>query len=105
MKYLPKTIRVVLGVTASIACEKACGLARYLIKRRCDVHVVLTPSATKFVAPLTFQELTRNPVTIDLWSEREARVIDDIECRYRLPCIRSCVDTTKAILPERQTYA
>lgn len=68
-----------LGVTGSIACYKACELARYLIKRGCDVRVVMTPSATKFVAPLTFQALTRNSVTIDLWSEGEPGAIGHIE--------------------------
>ncbi len=79
MKSLSRRIHVVLGISGSIACYKGCELARYLMKRGCDVRVVMTPSATKFVASLTFQALTKNPVTIDLWSEGEPGAIGHIE--------------------------
>ena len=58
-------MKVVLGVTGSIAAYKACELVRLLVKRGDDVHVVMTEHARAFVTPLTFQTLSRNPVACD----------------------------------------
>lgn len=71
--------RIVLGVTGSIASYKAVDIARYFMKRGCEVRVVMTESATKFIAPLTFQSLTRNPVTVSFWNETESGNIGHIE--------------------------
>jgi len=53
---------VLLGVTGSISAYKACDLARLFVKAGAQVHVVMTPSAERFVSALTFEALTRNPV-------------------------------------------
>ena len=53
---------VLLGVTGSISAYKACDIARLFVKAEADVHVVMTPSAERFVSALTFEALTRNPV-------------------------------------------
>ncbi len=53
---------VLLGVTGSISAYKACDLARLFIKAGAEVHVVMTPSAERFVSALTFEALTRNAV-------------------------------------------
>ena len=58
-------MRVLLGVTGSIAAYKAAELVRMFVRRGDDVRVVMTTAATKFVSPLTFQTLSRNPVFID----------------------------------------
>lgn len=71
--------RIVLGVTGSIASYKAVDLARYFMKRGCDVRVAMTESATKFVTPLTFQSLTHNPVTLSFWNETESGNIGHVE--------------------------
>lgn len=57
---------VLLGVTGGIAAYKACELARAMIRAGADVQVVMTPSATAFVGPMTFQALTGRPVRIEL---------------------------------------
>lgn len=57
--------RILLGVTGSIAAYKAVELVRLFVKAGDEVSVVMTPAATEFVAPLTFQTLSRNPVHID----------------------------------------
>ncbi len=62
---------VVLGVTGSIAAHKAADLASQLTKQDCDVHVVMTADALKFIAPLPFKTLSRNPVITDLYDEEE----------------------------------
>lgn len=59
--------RVTLGVSAGISIYKACDLSRRLMERGCDVRVVMTPHATKMVAPVTFQALTGNAVITDLF--------------------------------------
>jgi len=62
---------VVLGVTGSIAAHKAADLASLLAKRECDVNVVMTADAQRFITPLPFKTLTRNPVVTDLYDEEE----------------------------------
>ncbi|MCX6025433.1 MAG: bifunctional phosphopantothenoylcysteine decarboxylase/phosphopantothenate--cysteine ligase CoaBC [Chloroflexi bacterium] len=61
--------RIVLGVTGSIAAYKAADLASKLAQAGALVDVVLTESATRFVAPLTFQSVTGRPAftDADLW--------------------------------------
>jgi len=54
--------KVLLGVSGSIAVYKALELTRLFIKAGAEVKVVMTPSAQKFVAPLSFETLSRNLV-------------------------------------------
>lgn len=72
MKASPSVPVIVLGVSGSIAAFKAADLASKLRKAGCDVHVVMTRSATEFITPLTFQTLTRQPVTLDLFEEGDS---------------------------------
>ena len=58
-------MRITLGITGSIAAYKACELVRCFVKAGDEVRVVMTNAATKFVTPLTFQTLSRNPVGVD----------------------------------------
>ncbi|HZG75377.1 MAG TPA: flavoprotein, partial [Paenibacillus sp.] len=44
---------VLLGVTGGIAAYKAAAVASKLTQAGAKVHVVLTASAAKFIAPLT----------------------------------------------------
>ena len=59
---------IVLGVTGGIAAYKAVELLRLLTKAGAAVHVIMTKSAQEFVTPLTFQTLSMNPVTTDLFN-------------------------------------
>ncbi len=63
---------IVLGVGGSIACYKAADLTSRLAQAGHTVHVVMTTHATEFVAPLTFQTLSRNPVTTGIFDEKES---------------------------------
>jgi phosphopantothenoylcysteine decarboxylase len=63
---------IVLGVTGSIAAYKAADLTSQLTKENCDVHVVLTSDAQKFITPLAFKTLSRNPVMTDLYDEENS---------------------------------
>jgi len=62
---------VLLGVTGSIAAYKACDLVRRLQDEGCEVAVIMTACAEKFVTPLTFETLSRRPVSRDMFA-REA---------------------------------
>ncbi len=57
---------VAVGVTGSIAAYKAADLVRRMRDEGADVVVLMTPSATRFVGPLTFAALTRHPVETDV---------------------------------------
>jgi phosphopantothenoylcysteine decarboxylase/phosphopantothenate--cysteine ligase len=63
---------ILLGVTGSIAAYKAADLASRLTKAGHDVHVVMTANATEFIAPLTFQTLSRNAVTTGTFDAQES---------------------------------
>lgn len=63
---------VILGVTGSIAAYKAADLTSRLTQDGHDVFVVMTRHATEFVAPLTFQTLSRHPVTTGIFDEKES---------------------------------
>lgn len=67
---------VVLGVTGGIAAYKAVDLTSRLKKIGLNVLVVMTDHAQKFVAPLTFQSLSQNPVATQMF---EAPVHWEIE--------------------------
>lgn len=60
--------RVVLGVTGGIAAYKSIQLARDLTLLGSEVDVVLTRSAQRFVAPLSFEGVTGRRVLTDLFS-------------------------------------
>src|SRR5882757_1547256 len=65
------TRNIVLGVTGSIAAYKAADLTSQLAKQGCNVHVVMTADALRFITPLAFKTLSRNPVITDLYDEEE----------------------------------
>jgi phosphopantothenoylcysteine synthetase/decarboxylase len=62
---------IVLGVTGSIAAYKAADLTSQLTKAGAAVHVVMTADAQRFITPLPFKTLSRNPVVTDLYDEEE----------------------------------
>lgn len=63
--------RIVLGITGSIAAHRAADLASLLTKAGHDVRVVMTADAQRFITPLPFKTLSRNPVITDLYDEAD----------------------------------
>lgn len=63
---------IVLGVCGSIAAYKAADITSKLTQAGHSVYVVLTENATQFVGPMTFQTLSRNPVTSGVFDEKES---------------------------------
>ena len=60
---------IVLGVTGSIAAYKAAELASQLTRQGCEVHVVMTADALRFITAVPFKTLSRHPVVTDLYDE------------------------------------
>jgi len=69
---------LVLGVSGGIAVYKALEIVSLLRKKDINVDVIMTESATKFVTPLSFQSLSQNMVTYDMFAEPKAWEIQHI---------------------------
>lgn len=61
--------KVLIGVTGGIAAYKAADVVNQLVKANCDVRVVMTEAATRFVAPLTFAALTQQKVITSIFPD------------------------------------
>lgn len=71
--------RVLLGVTGGIAAYKSPDLVRRLKDAGADVRVVMTPSATRMVAPTVFQAVSGHPVRSELWDDAAEAAMGHIE--------------------------
>jgi len=76
--------RILLGVTGGIAAYKAADLSSKMMKLGAEVRVALTRHATEFVAPLTFQALTGNPVITDMFDPRTEQTMSHIDLARRV---------------------
>ncbi len=54
--------KILLGVSGSIAAYKAAFVIRNFVKSGAEVRVIMTPSATEFISPLTLATLSKNKV-------------------------------------------
>ena len=61
--------KILVGVTGGIAAYKAAEVISRLRKQNAEVHVAMTKAATEFIAPLTLQSLSTNPVYVELFDE------------------------------------
>jgi len=89
--------RILLGVTGSIAAYKAVELLRELTRRGAEVQVAMTEAATKFVAPLTFETLSRQEVLLDMWSLAYSHRIGHIEATQRADLLLVAPATAQTI--------
>ncbi|QLY81968.1 bifunctional phosphopantothenoylcysteine decarboxylase/phosphopantothenate--cysteine ligase CoaBC [Clostridium intestinale] len=69
---------VVIGVSGGVAVYKALEVISRLRKKDIEVRVIMTESAQKFVTPLSFQSLSQNMVTTDMFDEPKAWEIQHI---------------------------
>jgi phosphopantothenoylcysteine decarboxylase/phosphopantothenate--cysteine ligase len=65
-------MKVILGVSASVAIYKAVELARLLVREDAEVTVVMTPNAAKLVDPRLFDAVTGRPALTDLFAREHA---------------------------------
>jgi len=91
------TPRIIIGITGGIAVYKVATVVSRLSQSGADVTVVMTEAATRFVAPLTFQALSANPVYTSPWDHIENRDPQHISLALRAdvcviaPCTMDCM--------------
>lgn len=74
---------VVLGISGGIAAFKAAQLTSNLIKKDMDVEVIMTKNATEFIAPLTFESLTKHNVMVSTFDRVADRSVKHIAIAKR----------------------
>ncbi|HEY5653624.1 MAG TPA: flavoprotein [Pontiella sp.] len=70
--------KILIGITGGIAAYKVADIVSQLVKANCDVRVIMTESAIKFVAPLTFAALTQQKVLTSIFPETNSGGMDVI---------------------------
>ena len=74
---------ILLGVTGGIAAYKAAALASALVKQHAAVEVVMTQNATRFVTPLTFEQLTGRRTMVDTFDRNFSHQVEHISLAQR----------------------
>ncbi len=64
--------RIIVGLSGGIACYKVATVVSRLVQRGAIVTCAMTESATKFIAPLTFEALAGRPVYASAWDHVES---------------------------------
>jgi phosphopantothenoylcysteine decarboxylase / phosphopantothenate---cysteine ligase len=62
-------MKIILGISGSIAAYKAAHLTRLLVKQGAEVRILMTDAATTFITPLTLSTLSKHDVLTDVRSE------------------------------------
>ena len=96
MSQRSQTRRVVLGVCGSIAAYKSCLVVRGLVQAGAEVKVVMTPSASRFITPLTLGTLSRHPAYEDsfgpkLWDMAHLSLASWAELVLIAPATTDCI--------------
>ena len=78
---------ILLGVTGGIAAYKAAALASALVKLNAAVEVVMTENATKFITPLTFEQLTGRRTMVDTFDRNFSHQVEHISLAQRTDLI------------------
>ncbi len=88
---------ILLCVSGGIAVYKAVALTSKLSQAGATVKVMMTESAQKFVTPLTFQALSREPVYTDTFDEKDPSVISHIDLADRADLVLVAPATANVI--------
>lgn len=64
---------ILVGISGGIAVYKVCTVVSRLAQAGAQVTVAMTPAATNFVTPITFQALSGNPVYTSSWDHIESK--------------------------------
>lgn len=89
--------RIVVGVCGGIAAYKICAVVSALAQNSVETTVAMTPSATRFVTPLTFQALSGRPVFTSQWDQfdqadpQHVRLADGLDAVLVAPCTMNTV--------------
>src|SRR5690606_22803635 len=88
---------VLIGISGGIAGYKTCTIVSRLAQAGAQVTVAMTPAATKFVTPITFQALSGNPVYTSSWEHIESKdpqhisLADRCDVALVAPCTMDCL--------------
>lgn len=80
---LLKGREIVVGIGGGIACYKVADLVSKLVQSGAGVTVAMTPAATKFVTPLTFEALSGRPGHVDIWQQVDSADTQHIKTTER----------------------
>ncbi|MGE5279192.1 MAG: flavoprotein [Deltaproteobacteria bacterium] len=75
---MKKSLCIVVGVTGGIAAYKMPQAVSALVDAGCDVRVVMTEEAGRFVSPLVLERLSKNPVGRGLFEAAEAWDVEHV---------------------------
>ena len=67
LKFL-KEKKILVGISAGIACYKTISLLSILRKNNCNIKIIMTENAMKLISPITVQAVSGGKVYHDLWS-------------------------------------
>ncbi|MBS4461582.1 bifunctional phosphopantothenoylcysteine decarboxylase/phosphopantothenate--cysteine ligase CoaBC [Aerococcaceae bacterium zg-B36] len=70
--------KIGLFITGGIAAYKMAELSRQFIKKGAEVRVVMSQAACEFITPLTMQTLTKQPVLVDVFDEKDPTTVQHI---------------------------
>ena len=88
---------ILVGISGGIAVYKVCTIVSRLAQAGAQVTVAMTPAATKFVTPITFQALSGNPVYTSSWEHIESKdpqhisLADRCDVAMIAPCTMDCL--------------
>lgn len=88
---------VLIGISGGIAVYKVCTIVSRLAQAGAQVTVAMTPAATKFVTPITFQALSGNAVYTSSWEHIESKdpqhisLADRCDVAMVAPCTMDCL--------------
>lgn len=71
--------KILIGVCGSIAAYKTALLIRLLVKAGAEVKVIMTPSSTDFITPLTLSTLSKNPVGLNYFNSQTGEWANHVE--------------------------
>ena len=78
MDDILKNKNIVIGICGGIACYKACEVVSKLKHLGANIFVIMTQNATQFVAPLTFETLSKHKVCVDMFEKKQNIEVEHI---------------------------
>ena len=79
--------KIILGVSGSIAVYKAVDLASRLNQAGCEVNVIMTASAMKFVTPMTFRAITGRHAITDLFEISAEYAVEHVTLAHQADAV------------------
>jgi phosphopantothenoylcysteine decarboxylase/phosphopantothenate--cysteine ligase len=88
---------LVLGVSGGIAAYKIPDLISRLRKKGWNCEVILTRAAAEFVTPLTFREVSHNPVHLEMFDQNPQWEVEHIALAKKADCMAIIPATANVI--------